>query len=158
VSGKPVEVFTLTNTAGVEIKAMTYGGIITSWRVPDRRGQMADIVLGYDDPAAYVKNNSPYVGAIVGRYGNRIGKAQFALDGRTYTLARTTARITFTAASGLTNVCRASARRGRRRAWPSRTSGWRGWVTQPPRGLTRRPTGTVRRRAPGDDGQPTPAT
>jgi aldose 1-epimerase len=87
VSGKPVEVFTLTNTAGVEVKAMTYGGIIASWRVPDRRGQMADIVLGYDDPAAYLENNSPYFGAIVGRYGNRIGRAQFALDGRTYTLA-----------------------------------------------------------------------
>jgi len=87
VNGKPVEVFTLTNTAGVEVKAMTYGGIITSWRVPDRRGQMADIVLGHDDPAAYLENNSPYFGAIVGRYGNRIGKARFALDGRTYTLA-----------------------------------------------------------------------
>ena len=51
VDGKPIEVFTLTNAAGVEVKAMTYGGIITSWRVPDRRGQIADIVLGYDDPA-----------------------------------------------------------------------------------------------------------
>ena len=87
VNGKPVEIFTLTNAAGVEVKAMTYGGIITSWRVPDRRGQIADIVLGYDDPAAYLKNNSPYFGAIVGRYGNRIAKAQFALDGRTYALA-----------------------------------------------------------------------
>ena len=87
VNGKPIEIYTLTNASGVEVKAMTYGGIITSWRVPDRRGQLADIVLGYDDPAAYLKNNSPYFGAIVGRYGNRIGKAQFALDGRTYSLA-----------------------------------------------------------------------
>jgi aldose 1-epimerase len=87
VGGTPVEVFTLTNAAGVEVKAITYGGIITSWRVPDRRGQLADIVLGYDDPAAYVANNGPYFGAIVGRYGNRIGKARFALDGRTYELA-----------------------------------------------------------------------
>ncbi len=87
VGGKPVEVFTLTNAAGVEVKAITYGGIITSWRIPDRRGQLADIVLGYDDPAAYLKNNSPYFGAIVGRYGNRIAKARFALDGRTYPLA-----------------------------------------------------------------------
>ena len=52
VNGKPIEIFALTNAAGIEVKAMTYGGIITSWRVPDRRGQMADIVLGYDDPAA----------------------------------------------------------------------------------------------------------
>jgi aldose 1-epimerase len=87
VDGKPVEVFTLTNAAGVEVKAITYGGIITSWKVPDRRGQMADIVLGYDDPGAYVRNNGPFFGAIVGRYGNRIAKAQFMLDGRTYALA-----------------------------------------------------------------------
>ena len=87
VGGTPVEVFTLTNAAGVEVKAMTYGGIITSWRVPDRQGQLADIVLGYDDPAGYVANNSPYFGAIIGRYANRIAKAQFALDGRTYSLA-----------------------------------------------------------------------
>jgi aldose 1-epimerase len=87
VNGEPVEIFTLTNAAGVEVKAISYGGIITSWRVPDRTGQMADIVLGYDDPAAYIKNNSPYFGAIVGRYGNRIARAQFALDGHTYTLA-----------------------------------------------------------------------
>ena len=87
VGGKPVEVFTLTNAAGAEVRAITFGGIITSWRVPDRRGQLADIVLGYDDPAEYVKDNSPYFGAIVGRYGNRIAKARFTLDGRTYPLA-----------------------------------------------------------------------
>jgi aldose 1-epimerase len=87
VNGKPIEIFTLTNAVGVEVKAITYGGIITSWRVPDRGGQIADIVLGYDDPAGYLKNNSPYLGAIIGRYGNRIGKAQFVLDGRTYALA-----------------------------------------------------------------------
>jgi len=87
VNEKPIEIFTLTNTAGVEVKAITYGGIIMSWRVPDRRGQIADIVLGYDDPAGYVKNNSPHFGAIVGRYGNRIAKAMFSLDGRTYALA-----------------------------------------------------------------------
>ena len=87
VNGKAIEIFTLTNAAGVEVKAMTFGGIITSWRVPDRTGQIADIVLGYDDPAAYVANNSPYFGAIVGRYGNRIAKAQFTLDGHAYPLA-----------------------------------------------------------------------
>ena len=87
VEGKPVETFTLTNAKGVRVTAMTYGGIITSWRVPDRRGEFADIVLGYDDPAAYLKNNSPYFGAIVGRYGNRIAGAKFVLDGHTHTLA-----------------------------------------------------------------------
>ena len=87
VDGKPIETFTLTNAAGVQVTAMTYGGIITSWLVPDRNGSFADIVLGYDDPAAYVKDNSPYFGALVGRYGNRIGGARFVLDRRTYTLA-----------------------------------------------------------------------
>ena len=87
VDGKPIEVYTLTNAAGVQVKAMSYGGIITSWRVPDRQGRFADIVLGYDDPASYLKNNSPYFGAIIGRYGNRIGKARFTLDGRAYPLA-----------------------------------------------------------------------
>jgi aldose 1-epimerase len=87
VDGKPIEVYTLTNAAGVQVTAMSYGGIITSWRVPDRQGRLADIVLGYDDPAAYIKNNASYFGAIVGRYGNRIGKARFSLDGKTYALA-----------------------------------------------------------------------
>ena len=87
MDGKPIEVYTLTNAAGVQVKAMSYGGIITSWRVPDRQGRFADIVLGYDDPASYLKNNSPYFGAIIGRYGNRIGKARFTLDGHAYPLA-----------------------------------------------------------------------
>jgi aldose 1-epimerase len=87
VDGKPVEVFTLRNHLGVEVKAISYGAIITSWRVPDRTGEMADIVLGFDDPAAYVKDNSPYFGAVVGRYGNRIAKAQFTIDGQVYKLA-----------------------------------------------------------------------
>lgn len=87
LNGTPVEVFTLTNANGVEVKAITYGGIITSWKTPDRRGQIADIVLGHDSPEPYIKNNSPFFGAIVGRYGNRIGNARFAIDGRTITLA-----------------------------------------------------------------------
>jgi aldose 1-epimerase len=53
LNNQAVEVFTLTNAAGVEIKAINYGGIITSWRVPERNGQLADIVLGYDDPTMY---------------------------------------------------------------------------------------------------------
>jgi aldose 1-epimerase len=87
VDGQPIDLFTLTNAQGVEVKTINYGAIITSWLVPDRTGQLADIVLGYADPAEYVKGNPSYFGAIVGRYANRIGKAQFTLDGRTYTLA-----------------------------------------------------------------------
>jgi len=85
--GKRIDVYTLTNAAGMEVRAMTYGAIILSWKVPDRAGRLADIVLGFDDPARYLKGDSPYFGAIVGRYGNRIGAARFTLDGKTYPLA-----------------------------------------------------------------------
>jgi Galactose mutarotase and related enzymes len=82
-----VTIYTLTNANGLELRAMTYGAIITSLKVPDRSGAMADIVLGFDRLDGYLKD-SPYFGAVVGRYGNRIAKGQFTLDGRTYTLVK----------------------------------------------------------------------
>lgn len=85
--GKAVDLYTLTNANGLEMKVTTYGGIVTSLKVPDKNGKMGDIVLGYNNLEGYVKN-SPYFGCIVGRYGNRIGKAKFMLDGREYTLAK----------------------------------------------------------------------
>ena len=84
--GGAVEQFTLTNRQGVELKAINYGGIITSLRVPDRDGKFADIVLGFDRLEDYLKEH-PFFGAIIGRYGNRIAKGQFSLDGQTYKLA-----------------------------------------------------------------------
>ncbi len=84
--GAQVEAFTLTNARGVEVKAITYGGIIQSLRVPDRSGRFGDIVLGFDSLDGYLKDH-PFFGAIIGRYGNRIGKAQFTLNGQTYKLA-----------------------------------------------------------------------
>jgi len=69
------------------VQVITYGGIITSIRTPDRAGRLDDIVLGFDSLAGYLKN-APYFGAIVGRYANRIRNAQFALDGTTYHLAK----------------------------------------------------------------------
>lgn len=84
--GKAVEIFTLTNRNGLEIKAITYGGIITSIRVPDRAGALGDVALGFDTLDGYLKGH-PYFGAIVGRYGNRIAGGKFAIDGRTFTLA-----------------------------------------------------------------------
>jgi aldose 1-epimerase len=78
--------FTLRNANGVEIKAITYGAIITSIVTPDRAGQRGDIVLGFDSLDAYLKD-PPYFGAVVGRYGNRIAKGRFTLDGKTYALA-----------------------------------------------------------------------
>jgi len=85
--GKPVDLFTLTNPQGMEVRAMTYGGVIVSLRVPDRNGHLADVVLGYDKLDGYLAQ-SPYFGAIVGRYGNRIANAKFTLDGKDYLLAK----------------------------------------------------------------------
>ena len=83
--GTVVDLYTLTNARGMEVRVMTYGGVIVSIKVPDRAGRMGDVVLGFDSLAGYLKS-SPYFGAIVGRYGNRIGHAQFTLDGATYHL------------------------------------------------------------------------
>jgi aldose 1-epimerase len=85
--GRPITLFTLTNAHGLEVKAMTYGAIITSIRVPDRKGQIADIVLGHETPDGYIPN-PPYFGALVGRYANRIANATFTLDGKKYDLAK----------------------------------------------------------------------
>jgi aldose 1-epimerase len=85
-SGKPVYIFTLTNTSGMQARICTYGGILTSLLVPDRNGKLGDVVLGYDNLAGYV-TNSPYFGALIGRYANRIANGRFILDGKTYTLA-----------------------------------------------------------------------
>jgi len=84
--GTPVEIYTLRNSKGMEARIMTYGGIIVSLKVPDKNGTFGDVVLGYDNLDDYVKNN-PFFGALVGRYGNRIAKGKFTLDGHEYTLA-----------------------------------------------------------------------
>jgi aldose 1-epimerase len=84
--GTAVDLYTLTNAAGAEMRVTNYGAIIVSLRVPDRTGALGDVVLGYNRVDDYVKD-SPYFGAVVGRYGNRIGNARFTLDGKTYTLA-----------------------------------------------------------------------
>jgi aldose 1-epimerase len=85
--GTPIEVFTIANGRGVEVRAIEFGAIIVSLRVPDRAGRSADVVLGYDTLAAYIANNSPYLGGVVGRYANRIAKGRFTLDGQEYKLA-----------------------------------------------------------------------
>ena len=84
--GRAVEIYTLTNAHGVEMRVITYGGIISSLKVPDRHGQFGDVVLGFDTLDGYLKD-PPYFGALIGRYGNRIAKGQFVLDGKTYKLA-----------------------------------------------------------------------
>jgi aldose 1-epimerase len=87
-SAQPLAVYTLKNTQGAEVKITNYGGIVMSIRVPDRQGRFDDVVLGFDTPEEYrTKKDHPYFGALIGRYGNRIAKAQFTLDGKTYKLA-----------------------------------------------------------------------
>lgn len=84
--GAEVHVFTLTNSRGAEARIINYGGIVLSLKVPDRNGRMGDVVLGFDTLDAYIKD-SPYFGCLVGRFGNRIAKGRFELNGKTYTLA-----------------------------------------------------------------------
>ncbi len=85
--GRAVEAFTLTNARGVEVRVLTYGAIVAAIRTPDRAGRLDDVVLGFDSLPPYL-DHSPYFGAVVGRYANRIGGARFTLDGTTYRLAR----------------------------------------------------------------------
>jgi aldose 1-epimerase len=88
LAGNPIELFKLANGHGMELEVMTYGGIIRSLKVPDRTGAVADVVLGFDGPEGYLGDPPPpYFGALIGRYGNRIAKGKFTLDGQTYTLA-----------------------------------------------------------------------
>jgi len=84
--GREVDLFVLKNAQGMEASITTYGGIVTALTAPDRDGRFADIVLGFDSLEGYLAGH-PYFGAIIGRYGNRIGKGLFTLDGQEYTLA-----------------------------------------------------------------------
>jgi len=85
--GRQVDLYTLTNVHGIKAKITNYGGIVVSLEVPDSNGKFADVTLGYDKLDGYIKNNSPYFGAIIGRYANRIGKGKFILNGVEYKLA-----------------------------------------------------------------------
>jgi aldose 1-epimerase len=85
--GRAVEQFTLRNANGVEVRAIPYGAILTAVRVPDRAGRVDDVTFGFDDLQGWATRNTEYFGAVVGRYGNRIARGRFTLDGQTYTLA-----------------------------------------------------------------------
>jgi aldose 1-epimerase len=85
--GNPVDVYTLTNSHGVEARVMNFGGIVLSLRVPDRNGKLDDVVLGFDRLEPYLTND-PHLGSIIGRYANRIANGKFTLDGVEYTLPK----------------------------------------------------------------------
>ena len=84
--GTAIDAWTLTNARGTRVTAITLGAIITAIETADRDGARDDIVLGFDSVESYL-TVSPYMGAVVGRYGNRIAKARFSIDGQAYTLA-----------------------------------------------------------------------
>ena len=84
--GEDVTLYTLRNAKGMEMTVTNYGGRVVTLKTPDRTGQMADITLGFDSLDGYLKEN-PFFGALAGRYGNRIAKGRFTLDGVEYKLA-----------------------------------------------------------------------
>jgi len=85
-AGQKVDIYTLKNQKGMEVNIMTYGGIITSLKVPNKAGVSEDVVIGFNNLEQYTKAN-PYFGALIGRYGNRIAKGKFTLDGKEFSLA-----------------------------------------------------------------------
>jgi aldose 1-epimerase len=86
--GQTVTEFTLTNKNGISLGVINYGAIITFLKTPNNQGIVEDIVLGYDSLTGYLDARTPYFGAVVGRYGNRIANGKFSLDGNEYTLAQ----------------------------------------------------------------------
>jgi len=87
IDNQDIHLFTLTNTLGMVVTITNYGGIVTSIQIPDKDGNLGEVTLGFDDLDSYLDGH-PYFGSIVGRYGNRIARGSFELDGETYTLAR----------------------------------------------------------------------
>ena len=85
--GQTVELYALRNSKGAEARIMNYGGVLVSLKVPDRTGALGDVVAGLDSFQDYLKP-PPYFGAIIGRYGNRIGNARFTLNGVEYNLSK----------------------------------------------------------------------
>ena len=86
-NGKPTGLYTLKNKNGLIAQITNYGAIIVSIYVPDRKGNLSDIVQGYDTIAEYINGNGPYMGAVCGRCANRIAGGRFSLSGKEYTLA-----------------------------------------------------------------------
>lgn len=85
--GRQIDLYTLSNSRGMQVSITNYGGTIVSIKVPDKNGDLADVVLGYDDLAGY-EGGKAYLGATIGRYANRIAAGKFSLHGNTYTLPK----------------------------------------------------------------------
>ncbi len=143
--GTPVRLFTLTNAAGMEVRATTYGVILVSIKVPDRQGRFDDIVIGHENLEGYL-TKSRYFGAVVGRYGNRIAGGHVTIDGQTYKLTlnngpnhlhggrRASTRPSGTRISSTTRAVRRSCSRTRARTGTRAIRGHsrREWLTRSP--------------------------
>ena len=82
IDNKPVDLYVLRNSKGLEICATNYGGIVMAIMAPDKNGEFANVVLGHDSIETIVNGPEPYLGATIGRYGNRIANGKFTLDGK----------------------------------------------------------------------------
>ena len=87
IDGTTITEYTLTNAAGMQAGIINYGGTVTKLIVPDKNNSMGDVVLGYDSLSGFLQTGNPYFNSLIGRYGNRIAKGKFTLDGKNYTLA-----------------------------------------------------------------------
>ena len=85
--GRAVEIFTLANSKGMVVTITTYGATVVSIRVPDKNGSMGDVTLGFDTVEGYLQEGNQFLGATIGRYGNRIARGKFSLNGKEYVLA-----------------------------------------------------------------------
>ena len=87
INGKQTHLYTIKNKNGVKAAITNYGGRLVSLLVPDKNGKLTDVVLGFESVDGFIGSKEPYYGATIGRYGNRIAKGKFKLDGKEYTLA-----------------------------------------------------------------------
>src|SRR5437879_6882481 len=85
--GSSVDLYVLTNRNGAQVSITNFGGVVVSIKMPDRKGTLGDIALGYDSLEGYI-NDKNFFGALIGRYGNRIAQGKFIINGVTYTLAK----------------------------------------------------------------------
>lgn len=86
IDGKKVQLFVLKNKSGATLSITNYGGRIVNLLTPDKNGKLTDVIVGFDNLAGFVNSTEPYFGATIGRYGNRIAKGKFLLDGKEYKL------------------------------------------------------------------------
>ena len=140
--GTEVDIYTL-KSAAIEVRVITYGGIVQSIKVPDKNGKIADVVLGFDSLDGYTagpKPNPAFFGAIIGRYANRIAGAKFMIDGKTYSTPQNDGKNTLhSGPKGFDKAVWKAKRISRTgvRTYSRQPPGWRRWLSwNPDRGCS----------------------